>query len=55
MLRIPITRPHRLRLLGALRREGWPQYRFAYHDNEELGPVILAEIAKHTGLRPENL
>jgi predicted RNA binding protein YcfA (HicA-like mRNA interferase family) len=38
-----------------LRREGWPHYRFAYHDKEELGPVILAEIAKHTGLRPENL
>jgi hypothetical protein len=38
-----------------LRREGWPQYRFAYYDREELGPVILAEIAKHTGLRPEDL
>ena len=38
-----------------LRRECWPQYRFAHHDKEELGPVILAEIAKHTGLRPENL
>ena len=38
-----------------LRREGWPQYRFAHHDKEELGPVILSEIAKHTGLRPENL
>jgi predicted RNA binding protein YcfA (HicA-like mRNA interferase family) len=38
-----------------LRREGWPQYRFAYHDREELGPVILAEIAKHTGLRPADL
>jgi len=38
-----------------LRRDGWPQYRFAYHDKEELGPVILAEIAKRTGLRPENL
>ena len=38
-----------------LRREGWPQYRFAYHDKEELGPVILAEIAKHTGLRPSDL
>jgi hypothetical protein len=32
-----------------------PEYRFAYHDNEKLGPVILAEIAKHTGLRPEDL
>jgi predicted RNA binding protein YcfA (HicA-like mRNA interferase family) len=38
-----------------LRRSGWPQYRFAFHDKEELGPVILAEIAKHTGLKPEGL
>lgn len=38
-----------------LRRNGWPPYRFAYHDKEELGPVILSEIAKHTGLRPEDL
>jgi len=38
-----------------LRREGWPQYRFAYHDRQELGPVALSEMAKHTGLRPENL
>jgi predicted RNA binding protein YcfA (HicA-like mRNA interferase family) len=38
-----------------LRREGRPQYRFAYHDSEELGPVALAEMAKHTGLRPEDL
>lgn len=28
---------------------------FAYHDQEEPGPVILSEIAKHTGLRPEDL
>ena len=38
-----------------LRRQGYPQYRFAHHDKEELGPVILAEIAKRTGLRPEDL
>jgi predicted RNA binding protein YcfA (HicA-like mRNA interferase family) len=38
-----------------LRSDDWPQYRFAYHDKEELGPVILSEIAKHTGLRPEDL
>jgi predicted RNA binding protein YcfA (HicA-like mRNA interferase family) len=37
------------------RREGWPQYRFAYRDKEELGPVALSEMAKHTGLRPEDL
>jgi len=47
-------RPH-LRLSSDLRREGWPQYRFAYHDRQELGPVALSEMAKHTGLRPENL
>lgn len=34
-----------------LRRDGWPQYRFAFHDKEEIGPVMLAEIARHTGLR----
>ena len=38
-----------------LRREGWPQVRFAYHDKEELGPVALSELARHTGLRPEGL
>ena len=38
-----------------LKRDGWPQYRFAHHDREELGPVILAEIAKHTGLKPDDL
>lgn len=47
-------RPH-LRSHRTLRREGWPQYRFAYHDKEELGPVALSEVAKHTGLRPEDL
>lgn len=38
-----------------LKREGWPQYRFAFHDREELGPVMRAEIARHTGLRPDDL
>jgi predicted RNA binding protein YcfA (HicA-like mRNA interferase family) len=38
-----------------LPREGWPQYRFGYHDKEELGPVALSEMAKHTGLRPEDM
>jgi predicted RNA binding protein YcfA (HicA-like mRNA interferase family) len=38
-----------------LTRPFWPPYRFAFHDNEELGPAILAKIAKHTGLRPEDL
>lgn len=36
-------------------REGWPDYEFAFHDTDEIGPKMLARIAKHTGLRPEDL
>ena len=38
-----------------LAREGWPNFVFAFHDGEELGPRMLSRIAKHTGLRPEDL
>ena len=38
-----------------LHREGWPDYVFAFHDREEIGPRMLARIVKHTGLRPEDL
>jgi predicted RNA binding protein YcfA (HicA-like mRNA interferase family) len=38
-----------------LSREGWPDFVFAFHDREEIGPRMLARIAKHTGLTPENL
>jgi predicted RNA binding protein YcfA (HicA-like mRNA interferase family) len=38
-----------------LSREGWPNFVFAFHDSEELGPRMLARIAKHTGLRSEDL
>ena len=38
-----------------LQREGWPDYTFAFHDSEEIGPRMLARVAKHTGLKPENL
>jgi predicted RNA binding protein YcfA (HicA-like mRNA interferase family) len=38
-----------------LSREGWADYVFAFHDNEELGPKMLSRIAKHTGLQPEDL
>jgi predicted RNA binding protein YcfA (HicA-like mRNA interferase family) len=38
-----------------LSKEGWLNVIFAYHDNEELGPKILARIAKETGLRPDDL
>lgn len=36
-------------------REGWPDVVFAFHDGEELGPRMLARVAKLTGLRPEDL
>jgi predicted RNA binding protein YcfA (HicA-like mRNA interferase family) len=38
-----------------LSRSGGPDFVFAFHDDEELGPRILARIAKHTGLTPSDL
>ena len=38
-----------------LAREGWPDFVFAFHDGDELGPRMLVRIAKHTGLKPEDL
>lgn len=38
-----------------LARTGWPDIVFAFHDGEEIGPRMLARLAKHTGLRPEDL
>jgi predicted RNA binding protein YcfA (HicA-like mRNA interferase family) len=38
-----------------LSRSGWPDFVFAFHDDEELGPRMLARIAKRTGLEPEHL
>ena len=38
-----------------LRREAWSDSVFAFNEAEEIGPRMLARIAKHTGLRPEDL
>lgn len=38
-----------------LARPGWDDYTFAFHDNEEIGPVMLSRIAKKTGLQPTDL
>ena len=38
-----------------LERVGWPDSIFAFHDSEEIGPRMLARIAKLTGLRPGDL
>lgn len=37
-----------------LQREGWPDVVFAFHDGDEVGPRMLARVAKHTGLKPED-
>jgi predicted RNA binding protein YcfA (HicA-like mRNA interferase family) len=37
-----------------LSRNGWSDFVFAFHDEEELGPRMLDRIAKRTGLRPED-
>ena len=37
-----------------LSRLGWPDFVFSFHDREEIGPRMLARIAKHTGLKPED-
>jgi len=38
-----------------LSRPGWPDYIFAFHDHEEIGPRMLSRIAKRTGLKAEDL
>jgi predicted RNA binding protein YcfA (HicA-like mRNA interferase family) len=38
-----------------LTRAGSPSYVFAFHDRDEIGPKMLARIARHTGLKPEDL
>jgi predicted RNA binding protein YcfA (HicA-like mRNA interferase family) len=43
---------------GSHRTLSRPEYQdfvFAFHDGEEIGPRMLARIAKHTGLEPSNL
>ncbi|MDR2572885.1 MAG: type II toxin-antitoxin system HicA family toxin [Desulfovibrio sp.] len=38
-----------------LERGGWPDYVFAFHDGEDIGPRMLARISRHTGLTPADL
>jgi predicted RNA binding protein YcfA (HicA-like mRNA interferase family) len=47
-----------LRQVGShkkLSHPNFPNYTWAFHDNEEIGPVMLAKIAKKTGLKPSDL
>lgn len=38
-----------------LSRPDWPDVVFAFHDKDEIGPKMLARIAKNTGLEPTDL
>jgi predicted RNA binding protein YcfA (HicA-like mRNA interferase family) len=38
-----------------LERQGYPDYVFAFHDSEEVGSKMVARVAKHTGLKPDDL
>ena len=38
-----------------LNRNGWSDYVFSFHDGDEVGPRMLARVAKHTGLKPDDL
>ena len=36
-------------------RSGWPNYVWAFHATDEIGPRMLARIVKKPGLMPEDL
>jgi predicted RNA binding protein YcfA (HicA-like mRNA interferase family) len=36
-------------------RQGWPDFMFAFHDGDEMGPRLPATIARQTGLTPSDL
>jgi len=38
-----------------LSRTGFSDYVFPFHDSAEVGPRMLARVAKHAGLTPDDL
>ena len=38
-----------------MKKDGWADYPFSFHDSEELGSAILAKISKKTGLQHQDL
>ena len=38
-----------------LARSDWPDFVFAFHDGAEIGPKMLARVARRTGLTPNDL
>jgi predicted RNA binding protein YcfA (HicA-like mRNA interferase family) len=37
-----------------LSRQGFDDYIFAFHDDDEIGPQMMSRIAKRTGLSPDD-
>lgn len=38
-----------------LERAGWSDYTWSLHDSDEIGPKMVARVAKKTGLTPADL
>ena len=38
-----------------LERDGYQDFVFSFHDNDEIGPRMLSRISRKTGLTPEDL
>jgi predicted RNA binding protein YcfA (HicA-like mRNA interferase family) len=38
-----------------LERSGHTDYTWAFHDSDEIGPVMMSKIAKYTGLKAGDL
>jgi predicted RNA binding protein YcfA (HicA-like mRNA interferase family) len=38
-----------------LAHDGYPDFVFAFHDGQKIGPRMLSRIAKNTGLQPSDL
>jgi predicted RNA binding protein YcfA (HicA-like mRNA interferase family) len=38
-----------------LKRAGWSDFLFAFHDGDEIGPKMLQRIGQRTGLTPTDL
>ncbi len=55
LLRIGWTQKRASGSHRTLSRPGWLDVIFPFHDQEEIGPRMLARIARVTGLKPEDL
>jgi predicted RNA binding protein YcfA (HicA-like mRNA interferase family) len=38
-----------------LERDGWPDATFAFHDGDEIGPVMMAKLGEQFGFGPDDV